>query len=163
MCVLVWLYHPLLGVIMRFPPWWEHPPPNLSKLHGKVYTFAHTTSVLFAEALLGLVTTSLQVEVTLARHVSSFRDQFLLGACFHCEWQKHKGENGNTNTSSSLRLELTHCHSAYIPLTKTNHMAKPNLRGPGNRLHTVSHSKDEKGRENCGPKISPIALDKQNS
>lgn len=44
-CVLVWLHHQLLGVIMRFPPWWEHPPPNLSKLHGKVCTFAHTTSV----------------------------------------------------------------------------------------------------------------------
>lgn len=53
--------------------------------------------------------------------------------------------------------------SAYIPLTKTNHMPKLNPRGQGNRLHATHHSKNEGGRKNCGQIISPTALDKQNS
>jgi len=151
-CVLVWLNHQLWGVIMKFPPWCEHPPQILVTYMGKHLLLPTPQVCMFAEALLGLVTTSpaFGLESGWLPTSPHFGTSFYLERVFIVNGRSTKGR---AETHTPLQASAWNWHtvtSAYIPLTKTNHLAKPNSRGQRSRLHTPPHSKDEEGRENCG-------------
>ena len=112
------------------------PTPNLRDLHQKASTFAHKSV-----HLLGLHEAWFQPAFRVESGVSVFWDRPPFAACFHLfssrTAEPQSGKQKHTNLPKPrLGTDTLSLVPTFIPLTKTNHMVKPNPRGAENILHT---------------------------
>lgn len=128
-CVLVWPYHQLVRCNNKVPTVMGTPTPNLRDLHQKALTFAHKSV-----HLLGLHEAWFQPAFRVESGVSVFWDWLPFAACFYLFSSRmaepQSGKQKHTNLPKpQLGTDTLSLVPTFIPLTKTNHMVKPNPRG----------------------------------